>query len=144
VSRLKHAKHASPKAWDESVAELTRLGKSSRYIAERLGITQRTVQRARARTGTNMPCDPRSGRRYTPELLAAMEQHLDDGWSYAEIGRTYGVDPQRVSLHFPGRGWTIEQSAEIAVARKREIALFRVLDNQHHNATHLMPLADVA
>lgn len=138
------AKGCGPKQFDEAIAELTGKGWTSATIARRLGVTVRTVQRARMRTGTNQPPHPNAGRRYSPEFLSMAERHLDEGWSLAEIGRTYGVCAKHLSRHFPGRGWTIEQAAQQAVARKREIALFRVLDNQHRNATHLLPLADVA
>lgn len=136
--------HASPKAWDESIAELTRQGETAREIARRLGVTTRTVSRARKRTGTDQPCSPNAGRRYSTEFLSTVERHLDEGWSYKEIARTYRVSEDHIANHFPGRGWTREQAAELAVARKAEIRLFRVLDNQCRNARHLMPMADVA
>lgn len=132
-----------PKELDESIAELTRKGQSASQIARRLGIAERTVQRARIRTGTSRTPHRNSGRRYSPEFLAVAEKRLDEGWPIREIARTYGVNEKHLSRHFPGRGWTIEQAAQQAVVRKAEMRLFAVLENQHRNASHLLPLADV-
>lgn len=137
------SKHAPARQYDEAIAELTRQGHPAHEIARRLDVTPRTVQRARRRTGTSLPSSPNAGRRYTPEFIATVNDCLDQGWSYHEIARTYGVNDQHLAKRFPGRGWTTEQSAQLAVVRKAEIRLYRALDNQHRNATHLLPLADV-
>lgn len=127
--------------YDESVAELTRQGLSTRQIAERLGVSHRTVTRARRHTGTSLgpaECRPR----YTPEFLAKVDQHLTDGWSLVEIARTYGVGEQNIGKHFPGRGWTKEQASELAVMRKAENRLMRALDHQRRSVVRQAALAE--
>lgn len=49
----------------------------------------------------------------TPEKLAVVEKCLDDGWSQVEIYRTHKVHPATIRRHFPGRGWTLKQGAEL-------------------------------
>lgn len=87
---------------DVTVAELTAEGRNTREISERLGMSRRSVTRARARQGLTPGVCPE---RWTPERLELFDQHLTDGWSYREIARTYGVNAQSVSARFPGRGW---------------------------------------
>lgn len=126
---------------DEDILELTRRGLSADQIARRLKVCTRTVHRARVRNGVGQP-NRRTGPRYTPEFLAKAEAHLDEGWSFREIGRTYGVDPERLSRKFPGRGWTKAQASELGAIRREEKRLFHALDNQRLNALHQLPMAD--
>ena len=126
----------------DAVAELTRQGLTAPVIAERLGITRRTVQRARVRGGVSQPCPPNVGKRYTTEFMATIDRLLSEGWSYKEIARTYGASEGVIAKHFPGRGWTKDQASELAAVRRYEHQLFRTIENQRRNAAHLMPLAD--
>ena len=50
-------------------------------------------------------------KRISPEDLAVYAARLEEGWSYVEIQRTYGVNRQRLARRFPGRGWTNAQRA---------------------------------
>jgi transposase-like protein len=129
------------RANDADILELIEQGLNARQIAKRMGICTQTVYRSRLRQGL-AERHAHKANRYTPEFLAQAERHLDDGWSIKEIARTYGVNQDRLGKHFPGRGWTKTQAAELAVLRREENRLFRALDNQRHNATQQMPLAD--
>jgi hypothetical protein len=68
----------------DRVVELTRLGWTARQIADELGYSARTVQRARVRAGVGRPL----AARWTDEELARAQQMFDDGASIAEVGRT--------------------------------------------------------
>lgn len=83
------------------VEELTSQGWSAREIAQDLGCSQRGVEYVRSR-----PDVPRESR----EMLSLdkkfwIEQALDDGCSYEEIGRTVGRSAKTISGRWPGRGW---------------------------------------
>lgn len=86
---------------DEPVRLLTLAGRNSAQIAVQLGITQRTVQRARNRTGVARPKNPLMTE---GELLRAKEL-LKDGAPYTEVARTLGRSADTISDHFPGYGW---------------------------------------
>ncbi|MFV8049764.1 hypothetical protein [Mycobacterium sp. 48b] len=110
---------------ENRIVELTKQDQSAALIAEIIGTTKRTVQRVRSRRHATV-----SQRRYphqlTAEQISTAEQLLDDGASYAEVGRTIGIDPQSVQLRWPNRGWTPQMrgqhSAFIRNMRKRGIA----------------------
>lgn len=100
---------------DERIAELTRAKRTTAEIAAIVGVTTRTVARARNRTGTAQTRNPL----LTADELAHTERLLDDGASYVEVARTIGRSPRAIRDAFPGRGWTRAQMAEhIAVARR--------------------------
>jgi IS30 family transposase len=92
----------------ERVAQWTRAGVSIAEIAARLNITERSVQRYRRRAGVSLP----AGERLTADELARAEQLLDDGCSGNEVARTIGRSDTTIRRHFPGRGWTPEQTYE--------------------------------
>jgi len=50
----------------------------------------------------------------TDEMKEGMEAMLDDGASYAEVGRSYGVSWNSVRRYFPGRGWSPQEKGEYA------------------------------
>jgi transposase-like protein len=102
-----------------AVKDLTGQGLSVAAIAARLGVHERTVSRWRVRTGVAQAAAGCT-RRYTPEELTTFAQCLDDGWSFYEIRRTYGIGPGALRRHFPGRGWTRAQIAEYAVMVRRD------------------------
>lgn len=98
--------------WEAEYLGCEQAGLSATQIAERFGVTERTVVRWRAQTGrrkqTASPRRPAS-------IRAAAERLLDDGCSFAEVARTVGVD--RTTLHrwFPGRqAWTPIQAGQFA------------------------------
>lgn len=95
------------------VVEWTRWGVTARQISIRLGITERSVQRHRAAAGI---AKRQWADRLTVEELARAEELLDDGCSFAEVGRTLGRDMRTIRHHFPGRGWTPEQTLEFLSA----------------------------
>lgn len=66
-------------------------------VAERLGVTTRTVERLRARHGVAGP--PRPTRPLSDHDRVA--QLLEDGCSAAEAGRTVGVSRSTVLRWFP-------------------------------------------
>lgn len=54
-----------------------------------------------------------SKRPITSERLKLAAQCLDDGWSFIEITRTHGITAVTLRRHFPGRGWTPKQGAQL-------------------------------
>jgi len=95
---------------EEAIRRMDREGVRTDIIAQRLGITTRTVTRYRERMGALLQAPKQP---FTDEERAIAEKMLDDGCSYTEITRTLG----RGSLHavrknFPGRGWTRQQTGE--------------------------------
>jgi hypothetical protein len=90
-------------------------GMSLTESAALLGITARSVSRLRARRrGYKIPLKPVP----TPEQLRIFESLLDEGWPYAEIGRTYGFCEQTIARYFPGRGWDRTQIGKHGAAGK--------------------------
>jgi IS30 family transposase len=84
---------------DQRIAQLTLAGKSARQVAEEVGVTKRTVQRARMRTGVaKPPRQPLAG-----DEIRCAETLLDDGASYTEVARTLGRHPETIARNFPGR-----------------------------------------
>ena len=100
---------------DERIATLTRQGMSAPQIAVRVGVTPRTVQRARARTGTARPY----GHRMTPEQITRAGELLADGCSFKEVGDSLGFCGWTIARHFPGRGWTESQAGKFAADIRR-------------------------
>lgn len=93
---------------DQRIAELTR----QKYTADRIAaierITPRSVHAARRRLGiAQPPAKPFTNAEYT-----RAEELLDDGASYRDVAATLGRDPKTIAYHFPGRGWSHEQSNE--------------------------------
>lgn len=82
---------------DERIAELTRQGLSARQIADRVGMTTRTVCRARRRMGLSKPIAPRM----SPAELTLAQSLLDDGASIEETARTLGRAHATITHHFP-------------------------------------------
>lgn len=100
---------------DARIATLTRQGMSAAQIAVRVGVTKRTVQRARNRTGTTRP----HGHRMTPEQITRAGELLADGCSFKEVGDSLGFDGVTIAYHFPGRGWTKSQASKFAADIRR-------------------------
>lgn len=99
------------------VAEMTRAGLSGDCIAAVLGVSERSVERARVATGCARPASVP----LTEAELAAARQLLDDGASYAEVARTLGRGETTVARRFPGRGWTKSQGAQWWQSIKKEL-----------------------
>jgi len=89
------------------VVQLTQRGHTAPSIATVLGCTIRTVQRHRHSAGLT------SGHHAAPFSTEERERALallNDGASYAEVGRTLGRRYQQIAKTFPGYGWTQEQT----------------------------------
>ncbi|QGJ94950.1 helix-turn-helix DNA binding domain protein [Gordonia phage RedWattleHog] len=84
----------------ERVADLTRQGLKAHVIADRLGITVRTVRRDRARTGTSREVP----RRLSEEQVSRALSMLQDGCAYIEVSRTLGIPTKTLRQRFPGYG----------------------------------------
>lgn len=91
---------------NDVIVELTRRGWSAERIAEKLGITPRTVARVRVRSGVALPKPPLM----TGDELEMARALLEDGWSYNETGRRLGRHAHTLSRHLPGYGWSHEDS----------------------------------
>ena len=92
----------------DAVRDLTEQGKSCTVIAQTLGCSRRAVHNIRARLGITNPAH----RQLTPERRALIEEAIQDGWSQAEICRTYLVDPETMRRHYPHAKWDREQQNE--------------------------------
>lgn len=104
--------------------EFTRLNEQGWTIpklSEHFGITPTYVSRLRTKLGIIAP----TKLNLRPERLATIEAMLDDGMSFKEIHRTEGADMETLRNHFPGRGWTQEQSAEYRAALRELEPLIR-------------------
>lgn len=93
---------------DERIAELTRQHYTAEEIARMVGVTARSVVRARARTGVTRPKAPL----LTDSERERIEKLLDDGASYNEVARTVGRNLSCIRYNFPDRGWTAAQGTE--------------------------------
>lgn len=82
---------------DERIAELTRRGYTAAQIAGLVGVTPRSVTRARRRTGISRPV----GRRATPGEKQRAADMLADGASYCEVARTLGRSLRVVTAWHP-------------------------------------------
>lgn len=99
-------------------AELARLrgeGRTLHEMAERFGVTHRTISRHLARHGLSKEYR-RAGWRVTPEWKQEAEALLDDGMSVTEAARTLGCNFETVDRHFPGRTWDRKTSGAYAYA----------------------------
>ena len=99
----------------EQVKYWTAVGLPASVIAERLGVTIRTVVRYRKKTGCSRPRRPRM----TADDIAAASRMLDDGCSYHEVGLTLGFAGPAIARHFPGRAWTRQQISEFGNLHRR-------------------------
>jgi IS30 family transposase len=80
------------------IVELHNLNVSTAEIATRMGITPRSVMRARAAAGLTKP-QPTP---FTIEEYYAAQEMLDDGASYHEVARTLGRWPGTIKKRLPG------------------------------------------
>lgn len=80
--------------------ELAAEGKSNKELQEHFKVSECTISRLRKTTGTSTKPT------MTPERKARIEAMIADGWSFAEITRTEGADPETLRRHFPGQAWT--------------------------------------
>lgn len=57
---------------------------------------------------------------WTPELHARADALLTDGASYRETSKTLGCSRAALAKRFPGRGWTMEQRADMSAWRLKQ------------------------
>jgi hypothetical protein len=95
------------------VAEMEAQGRTLMETAERLGVTERTVSRLRER---HRGYQKDYAKPLTDEQVAAYTALLDEGWSYAEIARTYHVTQLTLARRIPGRAWDRSEVGRFAAA----------------------------
>jgi DNA invertase Pin-like site-specific DNA recombinase len=108
----------------DEIITLTRNGLSARTIANRLGVTPRTVVRWRSKRGAS------KGPGYPPvtkERLAQAKALLEDGASRSEVQRTLHISEYTLKRNFPGCGWSSEESIRFAVAMRQANRRMRAL-----------------
>jgi len=98
------------------ITEMTQQGLSSPEIAAMLGMSERSVTRAR------VLCECTLGEAAVPatddERRRALEL-LTDGCSYMETARTIGRSSTAVRRWFPGYEWTAAQCGEMAAMMRK-------------------------
>lgn len=107
---------------DARIAELTGAHRSAREIAELVGVSTRTVVRARGRVGIRKP--HHGANRMTADELHRAALMLDDGASYGEVARTLGRSVDTIAKHLPGRSiWKPGSGREILDMRRQLAAI---------------------
>lgn len=84
--------------------------------ARMLRLSKRQVQYARKRLELRYSDGVQP---YPQEMYDACEAMLDDGMSFAEIQRTLKISEHFLRDHFPGRGWTPQQAAQLRSAKRQ-------------------------
>jgi DNA invertase Pin-like site-specific DNA recombinase len=97
------------------VRELSAEGLKDAAIAERIGVSSRTVLRIRKQLGLSA-ANPRTSWRATPEWKEEVQRLLDEGWSVAEIIRHTGNTHCTIKRHFPDAGWDPQTSGSYALS----------------------------
>lgn len=98
-----------------SVGRMTARRVSTPTQARRLGVTTETILRVKRELGINRP----PTQPYPQEYHIRAEQLLDDGASYNEVARTLGTSSRWPARHFPGRGWSQEDTGRYSSAVKQ-------------------------
>ncbi|UKH48343.1 helix-turn-helix DNA binding domain protein [Arthrobacter phage Lilmac1015] len=96
------------------VRELLATGLTAVEVARRLGTTPRTILRAKADLGLPRKSYARSGG-LSDEDHARIRECLDAGWSFNELGRTYGYTHATLSRYYPGRGMDPQEAASLGL-----------------------------
>jgi len=90
----------------DAVVTMSRQGRTGAQIAGALGVTDRTVARDRVA----MSLSKIAPAAMTQAQIDQARALLADGCSYAETGRTVGINGLTVSRHIPGYGWSATES----------------------------------
>lgn len=101
-----------PRFTDERFLDLQRQGCSASVMADRLGVTPRTIQRHRVRLGVAQEASHNGP--ISPQLKARIKEMLDDGASISEVSRTLGCTHETIKRHFPDAGWDPRTVGEYA------------------------------
>lgn len=100
--------------WEAEFLGCEQSGMSAREIAERFGVSTRTISRWRRTLGVSHAAPTQTR---PVEVHERVAQLLDDGCSFAEAARTVGVSSRTVARWFPDRSpWSKQQASELAVA----------------------------
>lgn len=75
-------------------------------LASHFGVSLATASRVRRELNLNRE------HFLAPEKIARIEEALEDGWSFAEISRTIGVDVETLRRRYPGRAWSHRERDE--------------------------------
>lgn len=97
-----------------AIVEMSRQGMLVKTIADKLHISQRTVERYRDRTNTKAF----EHKPLTEAELARAKELLEDGASYADVGRTIGRSPHAIRKRIPGYSWPLSQCSQLGLAMR--------------------------
>ena len=98
-----------------AIAAMTRQGRTAHEISTALGITKRSVERARHEMGITRP----RPNPITPDEIERVAQLLQDGASLKEAAETIGRRRESMRRHFPNQSWTRQQVVEWASVTRR-------------------------
>lgn len=98
----------------ERIMELSRQGITNEVVAEMLGISTKTVERARVHAGVGQP-----QKRATKQDKLRAKLMLDDGACYEEVARTIGFKSCAVKRWYPGFTWDRSQVAHAGVLSRK-------------------------
>lgn len=116
IAPARHAMVGNAAARRAAILELDKNGVDIDEIAQRVGISRRTVQRIRSDAGLT-----RSARYATEDEKLRAKAMLSDGASYEEVARTLGRYGSTIASWFPGYAWSFDQRREAAMMA-REMA----------------------
>ncbi|QTF82150.1 helix-turn-helix binding domain protein [Arthrobacter phage Prairie] len=105
------------KADREAIRDLLATGLSAVEVGRRLGVSPRTVLRAKAELGLPRREYVRIGG-ITEEDHARIRECLDAGWSFNELTRTYGYTHATLVRYYPGRGFTPQEASALGLATR--------------------------
>jgi predicted DNA-binding transcriptional regulator AlpA len=97
-----------------TIVQLRKAGLRTREIAERVGVSERTVVRHMTAQGLTRPRP--APLEASPAWLPDADALLAEGMSFREVGATLGVPEHHVGIYFPGRGWTKSQKGAHGLA----------------------------
>lgn len=111
----------------DEIVRLTVQGLSAAEIAVRVGCSTKQVARVRVARDVSRPVPLHAGRRITPDRLEAIGAMVADGVSRQDIAESLGVSWHTIARHFPGTGWSHQESGRFSYAvRRANEALRRV------------------
>lgn len=101
----------------DEFARLHAEGRTQKELAEHFGVNPATLWRIQKELGLGGGHQP-----LPDERIQRIQQMLNDGWPWAEIGRTEGVHRETMLRYFPGTQWTRAERSQhlrsLRMARK--------------------------